>query len=200
MGGDALIWIGAALAIAGVALLRFSWGRPVRSVQLNIAGWGALVASLIAADLSAGEWGIAVIVLVATFAAFVALAFASVKPARRARAKTVRTSHRGSGEVPPGKRGEVPPGKRSGWLTFAIAGPLALAASVLLALAVRALILAAGGAEADGNVAVLATVPLAWPILSFALLMMSRRAAQLGWVLGLAAISAPFLLLQGGPA
>ena len=68
MGGDALIWIGAALAIAGVALLRFSWGRPVRSVQLNIAGWGALVSSLIAADLSAGEWGIAVIVLNATVA------------------------------------------------------------------------------------------------------------------------------------
>ena len=89
--------------------------------------------------------------------------------------------------------------KRLG-LAFLITGPLALASSLLLALAVRALIVSAGGAEADGNVAVLAVVPLAWPILAFALLMMSRRRAQLGWVLGIAALSAPFLILQGGPA
>lgn len=192
MGSYAPIWIAAALAIAGVAVLRLSWGRSARSAALNVAGWGMLLAALVAADFGAGEWGIAVAVLVATFAAFVALAFAATKPARKARAKTVRTSHRGSDEVSPARR--------SGWLTFAITGPLALAASVLLALAVRALILSAGGAEADGNVAVLATVPLAWPILTFALLMMSRRASQLAWVLGVAAVSAPFLLLQGGTA
>ena len=111
---------------------------------------------------------------------------------RKGRAKAVRTAHRGSDEAA-GPR-------RSGWLTFLITGPLALASSLLLALAVRALIVSAGGAEADGNVAVLAVVPLAWPILAFALLMMSRRRAQLGWVLGIAALSAPFLILQGGPA
>ncbi|MBB3032441.1 hypothetical protein [Alteriqipengyuania lutimaris] len=190
MGGDAPIWLASALAIAGVAVLRVSWGRSDRSSPLNIAGWATLLAALVAGDLAAGEWGIAVTVLVATFAAFVALAFAATKPARKARAKTVRTSHRGNDEASSAWW--------SGGLTFTLAGPLALGASVLLALAVRALILLAGGAEADGNVAVLATVPLAWPILSFALLMMSRRAAQWGWVLGLAAVSAPFLLLQGG--
>jgi len=192
MSSDGPIWIAAALAIAGVAMLRHSWGRPARSLPLNLAGWGALLAALIVGDLAAGEWGVSVTVLVATFAAFVALAFAAAKPARKVRAKAVRTSHRG--------REEASPQRRSGWLTFAIAGPLALGASLLLALAVRALILAVGGAEADGNVAVLATVPLSWSILSFALLMMSQRAAQLGWVVGLAAVSAPFLLLQGGPA
>ncbi|NCP20046.1 MAG: hypothetical protein GW855_12905 [Erythrobacter sp.] len=192
MAGDALLWIAAALAIAGVAVLRLSWGRPVRSAPLNIAGWGALIAALVAGDFAAGEWGITVTVLVATFAAFAALAVAALKPARKARAKTVRTSHSGSDEVSPTGR--------SGWLTFALAGPLALGASLLLALAVRALIVSAGGAEADGNVAVLATVPIAWPTLSFALLMMPRRIAQFGWVLGIAAVSAPFLLLQGGPA
>ena len=90
--------------------------------------------------------------------------------------------------------------QRSGWVTFVIAGPIALGASLLLALAIRALILMAGGAEADGNVAVLAAVPVAWPALSFALLMMTHRARQFAWVAGIAALSAPFLLLQGVPA
>jgi hypothetical protein len=151
-----------------------------------------LLAAIVAADLGAGEWGIAIAVLVATFAALVALAFAAAKPARKARGRAVRTSHRGNDEVSPTRR--------SGWLTFFIAGPFALGASVLVALAVRAIIIGAGGAEADGNVAVLATVPMAWPTLSCALLMMSRRALQFRWVLGVAAVSAPFLLLQGGTA
>ena len=88
---------------------------------------------------------------------------------------------------------------RSGLLTFAITGPLALAVSMLVALAVRSLIVGAGGAEADGNVAVLATVPIVWPVLAFALLMMAGRKAQLGWVMGLAVLSDPFVFLQGGP-
>ena len=191
MGDNALIWGAAALALAGVAMLRLSWGRPTRSARLNVAGWGALLAALVVADRGAGEWGIAIAVLTATFTAFIALAFAAAKPARKGRAKAVRTSHQGSDEISPARK--------SGWLTFAIAGPFALGASVLLALAVRALILGAGGAEADGNVALLATVPIAWPVISFALLMMTRRTAQIGWVVGIAAVSAPFLLLQGGP-
>ena len=192
MEDDALIWMAAALAIAGVAVLRLSWGRPHRSTALNVGGWGALLAALVAGGSAAGEWGVAVTVLVATSAASLVLAFAAAKPARKARARVVRTSHQSSDEVSPARR--------SGWVTFAIAGPLALVASVLLALAVRALILLAGGAEADGNVAVLAAVPIAWPILSFALLMMSRRTRQFAWVAGIAAFSAPFLLLQGSPA
>ena len=67
----------------------------------------------------------------------------------------------------------------------------------MFALAIRALILFGGGAEADANVAVLATVPIAWPVLAFALLMMSRRADQFAWVLGIAALAAPFLMFQG---
>lgn len=192
MAGDAPIWIAATLAIAGVAVLRLSWGKPKRSTILNISGWGPLLVALVVGDSAAGEWGVAVTVLVATFAACVALAFAAAKPARKARAKTIRTSHRGSSEVAVTQR--------SGWVTFVIAGPLALVASLLLALAIRAVILLAGGAEADGNVAVLATVPVAWPILSFALLMMTHRAPQFACVAGIAALSAPFLLLQGGPA
>ena len=192
MAGDASMWLASALAIAGVAVLRVSWGRAKRSLPLNLAGWAALLAALVVADRAAGEWGITVAILVATGAAFVALAFAATEKVRKGRAKAVRTAHRGSDEA------ATP--RRSGWLTFLITGPLALAASLLLALAVRALIVSAGGAEADGNVAVLAVVPLAWPILAFALLMMAHRRAQLAWVLGIAALSAPFLMLQGGPA
>lgn len=192
MVGDTPIWIAATLAMAGVAVLRLSWGKPQRSTILNIAGWVTLLAALVVGDSAAGEWGVAVTALVATFAACVALAFAASEPARKARAKAIRTSHRGSSEVAVARR--------SGWVTFVIAGPLALAVSLLLALAIRALILMAGGAEADGNVAVLATVPVAWPVLCFALLMMTQRARQFAWVAGIAALSAPFLLLQGGPA
>lgn len=185
-----MIWLAAILAIAGVALLRLSWGRPQRSTALNVGGWAVLVAALAVGDQTEGEWGVAVTVLVATGAAFAVLVVAARKPARKSRAKTIRTNYRGSSEM-------ASPA-RSGWLTLAIAGPLALIASLLLALAVRALIIGAGGAEADGNVAVLATVPIAWPTLSFALLMMSHRRTQFAWVLGVAVVSAPFLLLQGG--
>ena len=191
MAGDALMWAAAAFAVAGVAVLRVSWGKPKRSTPLNIAGWAALAAALVVADRAAGEWGITVAILVATGAAFVALAIAGAKPVRKARARTVRTSHQGTDEMKSRPR--------SGLLTFAITGPLALAVSMLVALAVRALIVGAGGAEADGNVSVLATVPIVWPVLAFALLMMSARKAQLGWVMGLAVLSAPFVFLQGGP-
>tara|TARA_Y100000815_G_scaffold129580_1_gene116982 strand:+ start:995 stop:1573 length:579 start_codon:yes stop_codon:yes gene_type:complete len=191
MAGDALMWAAAAFAVAGVAVLRVSWGKPKRSTPLNIAGWAALVVALVVADSAAGEWGITVAILIATGAAFVALAIAGAKPVRKARARTVRTSHQGTDEMKSRPR--------SGLLTFAITGPLALAVSLLVALAVRALIVGAGGAEADGNVAVLATVPIVWPVLAFALLMMSARKAQLGWALGLAVLSAPFVFLQGGP-
>ena len=191
MAGDALMWAAAAFAVAGVAVLRVSWGKPKRSTPLNIAGWAALVVALVVADSAAGEWGITVAILIATGAAFVALAIAGAKPVRKARARTVRTSHQGTDEMKSRPR--------SGLLTFAITGPLALAVSMLVALAVRALIVGAGGAEADGNVSVLATVPIVWPVLAFALLMMSARKAQLGWVMGLAVLSAPFVFLQGGP-
>ncbi|GGC44521.1 hypothetical protein GCM10011371_34920 [Novosphingobium marinum] len=190
MESDAPIWIAAALAVASVALLRLSWGKPHRSTALNFGGWGALLAALVVGGSAAGEWGVAVTVLVATFVASLVLAFAATRPARKAQAKTVRTSHQSSEKVSPAWR--------SGWTTFTITGPLALIASVSLALAVRALIVMAGGKEADANVAVLATVPIAWPVLSFALLMMSRRARQFAWVFGIAALSAPFLSLQGG--
>tara|TARA_B100001179_G_C18580752_1_gene399805 strand:- start:698 stop:1276 length:579 start_codon:yes stop_codon:yes gene_type:complete len=192
MAGDAPMWLASMLAIAGVAVLRVSWGRAKRSLPLNLSGWAALITALVVADSAAGEWGVTIAILVATGAAFVALAFAAVKPVRKVKAKAVRTVHRGADENAAARR--------SGWLTFLITGPLSLGASILLALAMRALIVMAGGAEADGNVAVLAVVPIAWPIFAFALLMMSRRRVQLAWVFGVAALCAPFLMFQGGPA
>lgn len=195
MASDVLLWIAAALAIAGVAVLRLSWERPARSRAWNIAGWAALLAAVLAGDAAAGEWGIAATVLVIMFAAFVVLALAAAKPARKGRAKKGRAK---IAMTSPRTIEEAAPVRRSGLVTFALAGPMSLAASVLLALAVRAMVLIAGGAEADGNVAVLGTVPIAWPILSFALLMMARRIRQCALVMGVAAVSAPFLLLQNG--
>ena len=189
MDAGLLMWLAAVFAFAGVAVLRMSWGRAKRSTPLNLAGWGALLVGLVLADRAAGEWGIAVTVLVIGAAALAALAVAAFKPVNRGPRKAPRTAHRGANEIKP--RG------RSGLLTFTIAGPLALGASLLFALAIRALILFGGGAEADANVAVLATVPIAWPVLAFALLMMSRRADQFAWVLGIAALAAPFLMFQG---
>ncbi|MBL4791759.1 hypothetical protein AAG607_08840 [Citromicrobium bathyomarinum] len=189
MDAGLLMWLAAVFALTGVAVLRMSWGRATRSTPLNLAGWGALLVGLALADRAAGEWGIAVTVLVIGAAALAALAVAACKPVNRGPRKAPRTAHRGANEIKPRSR--------SGLLTFTVAGPLALGASLLFALAIRALILFGGGAEADANVAVLATVPIAWPVLAFALLMMSRRADQFAWVLGIAALAAPFLMFQG---
>lgn len=192
MHGDAAMWGAGATATVGMAVLRFSWGRPTRSSPLNLTGFAALFASMVLADQVAGEWGVALAVLVAVGAALALLLFAACEPAPRVRARDVRTTHRG---------GDTKASfNRTGWPTFIIAGPLALAASVLTALALRSLILAGGGAEADGNVAVLAGVPIAWPVLTFALLMMPRRPMQLTTVLASAVISAAFILLFRGTA
>ena len=77
MAGDAPMWLASMLAIAGVAVLRVSWGRAKRSLPLNLSGWAALITALVVADSAAGEWGVTIAILVATGAAFVALAFAA---------------------------------------------------------------------------------------------------------------------------
>lgn len=192
MTGADPLWLAMGFAVAGLVVLRYSWGRAKRSDTLNLAGWTSLAAAVLVAGRAAGAWGVAVVILATTGAAFVALAVDAARPVSARRRAMPQTYHRGKSQ----------PGRRMGsrLLTFALAGPIALVASLLIALAVRALILAGGGAEADGNVAVLATLPLAWPILTYSLLMMSNRRAQLVWTVGLAALSIPFLLLTGGIA
>ena len=193
MAGGGLMWLAAALAVAGILLLRASWARPVRSTPLNLCAWLALLAAAIIGGVEAGAWGMAVTALVATGAAMLLLAKAVFEQPRWKRPAKQPREVDGSGNDPK-------TGLSRGIVTFLLAGPIALAVSTLFALAARIALIATGASEADGNVAVLATVPVAWPILSFALLMMTHRAPQFACVAGIAALSAPFLLLQGGPA
>ena len=191
MGDSAFIWLGVGLAIAGIGALRISWGRAERSSPLNLAGWGLLLGGAIFGGAVAGAWGIAVAAIGAMGAAMALLLFASVKPnaRRRSAQKILRDPN-----------GRTSRGKAAPWRavsTFLIAGPLCLIAAVALALAVRGGIVMAGGAEADGNVAVLGIVPLVWPLLAFAVMIIPKRSGQLALVIGAAAMSLPLLLVQG---
>lgn len=192
MGESGPIWLAGALAIAGVAILRISWGQTGRSVGLNAAGWAALLVSSVLAGYAAGAWGIAVAALAATATACTLLLHSGLQKDPQMRVRAAR----------PVRNRELAPERdhQRRIVTFLVAGPLALLVSLLLALTVRGAIMLAGGAEADGNVAVLGTVPLAWPVLAFALLMMAERRHQLAWLLGLAVISAPLALTQGAIA
>lgn len=193
MSGQALIWLSGVLAVAGIIVLRLSWARPVRHSGMNAAGWGLLLAGSIVAASEAGAWGIAVASLFATGAAMVLL-FKAVfeQPRWRRPAKAFR----------PGDKAVSDQGSSvgRGLATFAIAGPLALIATVLVALASRLALLATGAVEADGNVAVLGLVPLVWPVLAFALLMIEKRKTQLA-VVGIIALAAlvPVILAGGNP-
>lgn len=192
MGENGLISLAGALAIAGVAILRISWGRPGRSAGLNAAGWGALLISVILAGLAAGAWGIAVAALAATATACILLLHSAFEKDRQMRVRAKKTVRNRT--LAPDRNHQ----RRI--VTFLVAGPLALIVSLLVALTVRGAIMLAGGAEADGNVAVLGTVPLVWPVLAFALLMMAGRRRQFACLLGLAVVSLPLALTQGAIA
>ncbi|MBX7482779.1 hypothetical protein [Qipengyuania qiaonensis] len=170
MAGDAVMLSGAGAAILGVAVLRHSWGRSVRSVPLNTAGWLLLAIGAISGWAAAGAWGLAVAALVATGTACLALALAAFDRPKHAR--RIRNGQNGTVSATPG-------GWRRGLLTFVLTGPLALAVSVAVALAARTLAISWPLAEADGNVMVLGLVPLVWPLLACAMLMNTTRRPQI---------------------
>ena len=84
MAQDGLLLTGAIAAIAGIAVLRLSWGRDHRSATLNTAGWASLGGGTVAGWLAAGAWGATVVSLWAMGAALVCLAAAAwvLPPAR----------------------------------------------------------------------------------------------------------------------
>lgn len=189
MAGEAAILAAAGAAMAGVAVLRLSWGRPQRSAALNAAGWAVLGAGAGLSWIAAGAWGMAVAMLAATAAAGLALA--------RSAAETPRGGRRAA----PLANDNAPLAAASGWgrglVTFLITGPLALMVAVAAALALRALMLRAGAPEADGNVLVLGLVPLGWAILTSVLLLTARRAHQGALLAGTAGTAAFAFLLTG---
>ena len=154
-------------------------------LALNGLGWTALIGGPVLAGLADGAWGAAMASVCAMAAALALLALAAWEAPTGSRRRIERVvlsgaparSHRGRAMV-----------------TFLIAGPAALAVSVALALAARRLGTLVPLAEADANVLVLALVPLAWPLLAFALLMTAQRRTQLATLAGAAALSSlPFL-------
>lgn len=170
MAGDGLLIAGCLLAVAGVAVLRLSWSRPRRSVALNAVGWAGLAGASVLAGLAEGAWGVAVAAACATAVACAMLALAATerpRPARRKAASAISANTAAPGSW------------RRGAVTFLLAGPAALAVAVALALAARKVAVGWPLAEADANVMVLALVPLAWPLLTFAMLMVAERRMQL---------------------
>lgn len=182
-----LVWIAAALGMAGVAALRLAWAQANRSRVRNGIGWSLLAAGAIAGGAGAGAWGVAVASL---FPMGLALALLAVAAANSPPGKA-RASNRRVNMLP--EAGEPKRlGRRIG--TFLIVVIAGLASSIALAVAIRAAGAALGWSEADAIAAAFFTVPIVWGILAFVLLMQQSRRAQTLTLLGVAAPVLPFLL------
>ncbi|HEY6816063.1 MAG TPA: hypothetical protein VI168_11030 [Croceibacterium sp.] len=184
-----LLGLAAALGVAGVAVLRFAWSLPRRSVPWNAAGWGLLLAAAIGAALAEGAWGVSVASLLAMGAATIALAEAGAR-APRGRAAA---SNRRVGMLPEaGEPRQI--GRRIG--TFALVILAGSAVSVGLATAMRGLGGLLGWHAANANALALFTVPVAWAVLCTVLLMQTRRRSQF-LTLGLCSLPLVPVLLTG---
>ena len=188
-GASPILWLAAALGVAGVGLLRHAWSLPRRSRAFNGIGWGLLALSSLIAGTTEGAWGVSVAALCTMLTAFVVLAAAGIgSPERRAKA-----SNRRVGMLP--EQGEA---KRIGrrTATFALTIVVGFAVSVGLGLAVRGLCALLGWSDANANVLALYSVPVIWSVLIFALLMQESRRSQ---ILTLLACCVPVLpvLLSG---
>jgi hypothetical protein len=169
---DWLLILASGSAVGGIALLRLAWSRKQRSHALNGAGWALLLLGVVTGGAAAGAWGIAVVSIFAMGAASVALAVAGVgSPPGRTKA-----SNRRVGLLP--EQGEP---RRIGRrvATFLLTIVAGFAVSVCLGLAMRGLGELLGWSETNANVAALFTVPVAWSVLIFVLLMQERRRSQI---------------------
>jgi len=171
-GAATLLWLAAALGVAGVAALRFAWSLPRRSAAWNGIGWGLLLLATVAAGMAEGAWGIAVAALIAMGTAAILLAVAGIRsPRGRAAA-----SNRRVGLLPEGAEPRRI-GRRFG--TFALVILAGFAAAVGLAMSVRSLGGLLGWSEANANALALFVAPLVWAMLATVLLMQTRRRSQI---------------------
>jgi hypothetical protein len=185
--GSILIWAGSIAAVAAVGLLRLGWGRRTRSRTINGAAWALLLAGVVVAGMGGGAWGVALAALCAMLLAFAVLAVAGIRsPERRAKA-----SNRRVGMLP--EKGEP---RRIGrrLVTFLLTIVAGFAVSIGLGLAMRGLGGVLGWSEANANVLALYTVPVAWSVLAFALLMQQTRRSQVLTLLACAVPVVPVLL------
>lgn len=170
-------------AAAGVAVLRFAWARPRRSVALNATGWALFAAAAAIAWAMAGAWGVAVAALPAMAVAQVFLLSAAwTAPPGKSRASNRRV------QMLP-QAGE-PRAIGRGMATFAFVGLAAPAVAVMSAVALRQAAMAAGLRQADANAIALFAQPLAWAILATAMLLTASRRRQ---TLILLATAVPFV-------
>jgi hypothetical protein len=184
---DMALWLAAASAIGGVALLRLGWGRAARSLALNAAGWGLIALAAVLAWAGGGMWGVSVAALAGMgMATGVLGAAAAGSPRTRAVA-----SNRRAKMLP--ERGErLRLGGRL--LTFVLAAPVGLALAVGLGVALRGLTVALGGSEANANALALLLPPLAWGLIAYFVLIQERRRAQALVLLACAAPVVPVIV------
>ena len=190
MGDGAMLAAGIAAAVAGIAVLRLSWGMAQRSVAANAAAWLLLAAGALLACAGAGAWGVAVASLWAMGLAAALLAVAawrSDKVAARPTDRRARMLPQGGWLLDLGRRA----------LTFAMTVPLAMAASLALAVGLHWALKEAGWQPADAIAAALIAVPVVWAVLASVMLMQRTRRMQ--WLsLGVVALVAVPALLAGG--
>jgi hypothetical protein len=188
MGGD-LLWPACAAALAGLAVLRWSWSRKARSVAVNTLGGGLLALSALLAGAEAGAWGVSVASLVAMGVAMVLLAFAALRAPRGRATGTERRAR-----ILPDAGEPLQLGRRAlAFVEVVIGG---FAASIALGIATRALGLLVGWSEADAVAAAFFVVPIAWGILACVLLMQQAHRAR--WItLGLSTLPVVPALLAG---
>lgn len=172
MAGGVTMTLGAIAAVAGILVLRLSWGRAQRSAVLNTLGWGLLAASVATGWAFAGAWGVTVASLWAIGAALVVLSIAAWGDT----AKGARGSNRRAGMLP--EKGE-PRRIARRITTFAIVIVGGVAAAIALGITMRGTAVLARANEADANVIAFFAVPLAWSILAVVLLLLQDRKHQL---------------------
>jgi uncharacterized membrane protein len=165
---DALLYAGAAAAFGGMALLRYAWSRPKRSLRLNAIAWMLLASAMVVGAAMEGMWGVAIEFLVGMATAFAIL----IHAVWAAPASKVKPSNRRANMLPePGQPLRL--GRRV--LTFLIVVALGMLAAVGYAMGARWLAELAGAGEADANVTALFVMPLAWTFVAFFMMMSGRR-------------------------
>lgn len=172
MSGDSLLAVACVSAACGGAALRYGWSLPRRSSLWNGVGWGCYGLAGITGWLASGAWGVAIAALVAMAVIVPILTHSALTspPASEAKASNRRVN------MLPEHGEPLRFGRRIA--TFLMVAIAALFVSIGLGIAARALLLALNVTEANASVASFSTMPLAWTILAYVLLMQDGRAAQ----------------------
>ncbi|WP_442680796.1 hypothetical protein ACSBM8_06265 [Sphingomonas sp. ASY06-1R] len=185
MTDDALLFAAILASVCAAVVLRRAWSLPRRSIAWNGAGWCLFGLGLVLGWIGAGAWGSTVATIGGIGAALLLLAYAA---ATAPAANGARASNRRVGALPEGRE-PFRLGRRI--VTFLMIVLAAMVVSLGLALATRGVFALGGAGEANANVASFFTMPLAWAVLAFVLLLEEQRARQ--WRL-LAIAAAPGVL------